>query len=415
MLNRMFESLGNRDFRFLWYGSLLGMGGFNMQMIARTMLADDLTGSAFLTGLVSMGFAPSMLILALFGGVAGDRTERRLLIQMTQIAHGVTALVVAILIITGVIHWWHLLAVSIFQGALFAFQMPARQAAIPHLVGKDQITNAIALMAAGMSAMSIFAPGLAGLLYGQLGPEAVYLVIVVTSAFAALSTSQIPKIQPEPETGNANMLQNVGAGLKYVRSNSTVLLLLFSGLTVAILAMPVRILMPLIARRLYGTQEVLVAGGTTFVLEPSHIGWLLTMAGVGGLLATMVIANLKRGQHRGLILLAGSVAMGLALSLMGLIPIYMVGLSAMLVVGFAESVRWALGMSLIIESTSTNYRARVSSVHMMTFGLMPLGALPLGIVVDRFTAGPAMLGVGIIVTIVGLGFLFYARTLRRLP
>ena len=90
-----------------------------MQMIARTILVDDLTGSAFLTGLVSMGFAPSMLILALFGGVAGDRIERRLLIQITQIAHGVTALVVAILIISGVIHWGHLLAVSIFQGAHF--------------------------------------------------------------------------------------------------------------------------------------------------------------------------------------------------------------------------------------------------------------------------------------------------------
>jgi len=139
------------------------------------------------------------------------------------------------------------------------------------------------------------------------------------------------------------------------------------------------------------------------------------MAGVGGLLATMVIANLKRGQHRGLILLAGSVAMGLALSLIGLIPTYIVGLSAMLVVGFAESIRWALGMSLILESTSTTYRARVSSIQMMTYGLMPLGALPLGMVVDRFTARPAMLGVGIIVTIVGFGFLFYARTLRRLP
>ena len=413
MFKRTFESFGSRDFRFLWYGSVLGMGGFTMQMIARTILVDDLTGSAFLTGLVSMGFAPSMLILALFGGVAGDRIERRLLIQMTQIAHGVTALVVAILIITGAIHWGHLLAVSIFQGALFAFQMPARQAAIPYLVGKDQITNAVALGAAGMAAMSIFAPGIAGLLYGQLGPEAVYLLIVVTSALAALSTGQIPKIPPEPETGN--VLQNVGAGIKYVGSNSTLILLLLSGLTVAILAMPIRTMMPVIARRLYGTQDVLVSGGTTFVLEPSHIGWLLTMAGVGGLLATIVIANLKRGQHRGLILLAGSVAMGLALSLIGLIPTYIVGLSAMLVVGFAESIRWALGMSLILESTSTTYRARVSSIQMMTYGLMPLGALPLGMVVDRFTARPAMLGVGIIVTIVGLGFLFYARTLRRLP
>ena len=66
-ISRTLESLKYRGFRYLWLGSLLGMGGFGMQSIARTVLVDDLTGSAFITGLVAMGFAPTMLIMSLFG------------------------------------------------------------------------------------------------------------------------------------------------------------------------------------------------------------------------------------------------------------------------------------------------------------------------------------------------------------
>lgn len=116
----------------------MGMGGVQMQMIARTILVDELTGSAFITGVVAMGFAPVMFVLALFGGVAGDRLERRCLIQASQGLLGVMALSVGILILAGAVHWTHLLVASMIQGGLFAFQMPARQAVIPKLVGKDR-------------------------------------------------------------------------------------------------------------------------------------------------------------------------------------------------------------------------------------------------------------------------------------
>jgi len=131
----------------LWFGMVLAMGGFQMQMIARGILVYDMTGDAFITSIVGMGFAPSLLIVSLYGGVLGDRVERRLIIQLSQVANGILAGVVAFLIITGTIAWGHLLAVSVFQGAMFAVQMPARQAVIPSLVGKNQLANAFALNA----------------------------------------------------------------------------------------------------------------------------------------------------------------------------------------------------------------------------------------------------------------------------
>ena len=79
-----FESLENRNFMFLWFGMVFSMGGIQMQILARGILVYDLTNNYFITGLVGMGFAPSLLIISLFGGVLGDLIDRKLIIQLSQ-------------------------------------------------------------------------------------------------------------------------------------------------------------------------------------------------------------------------------------------------------------------------------------------------------------------------------------------
>ena len=105
-----------------------------------------------------------MLGLALFGGAIADRFERKRLIQMGQIVPAALALGIGIIIFTDNIQWYHLVLVSIIQGSMFSFMMPARQAMIPQLVGKEGLSNAMAINAAGMSAMTLVAPAIAGIL-----------------------------------------------------------------------------------------------------------------------------------------------------------------------------------------------------------------------------------------------------------
>ena len=392
----------------LWFGTLFGMGGMQMQMIARTILADELTQSAFLTSIV--GFAPSMLILSLFGGVAGDKMEKRILIQFSQLSSALLAAVVGVLILTDVIIWQYLLVASVLQGATFAFQMPARQAIIPKLVGQDKVTNAIALSAGGMSLTAVAAPAIAGFVYG-LGPEYVYFIIAGMFGLAVLVTGRIPKVPPEASEPGKKVLSEVGAGFRYVRGNRIVLLLISSSLVVAVLAMPFRLQFPVFARRLYG--DLNIETGNFDMSEPL-IGVLLAFAGVGGIVGTLVVANLQGGYRRGLILLAGSMVSGLAILLLASFPVLWVGMGFMVVIGIAESIRMTLGQSLSLESTAPQYRARVASIYMMTFGLMPLGALPLGFAVDRWGVESSLMVVGALVIIAGLIFLIGARTLRRL-
>ena len=126
-----FASLGNRDFRFLWAGTLFMMGGFQLGMIAQGFLVYEITGSAKILGLVSAGWAVPMLSLTLFGGALADRLERKPIIQAGQSTCAVVALAVAVLISTGLLEWPHLRGSSSFQCVVVPCAAPDRHATRP--------------------------------------------------------------------------------------------------------------------------------------------------------------------------------------------------------------------------------------------------------------------------------------------
>ena len=190
-----FSSLKHRDFMLLWLGMLAMMGGMQMQMLARGYLVYDLTDSATLLGVVNAASSLPMLTLALFGGAAADRVERKRLIQLGQGVAGVLAILVAVAIYTDNIEWYHLTIAALVQGTAFAFMMPARQAIIPQLVDRGELTNAMALNAAGMSVTTLLAPAVAGGMYALFGPAPVYFLIGGMGILSVVATSMI---KPQP-------------------------------------------------------------------------------------------------------------------------------------------------------------------------------------------------------------------------
>ena len=396
-----FESvITNRDFRMIWFGMVLSMGGFQMQMVARGILVYNMTDDALIMGVVGMGFAPSLLLVSLYGGVLGDRVDRRMLIQVSQAANGVLAGVVAILMFTSSLAWGHLFAVSVVQGAMFALQMPARQAAVPSLVGKDQIPNAFALNAMAMSMMALIAPALAGVLYEIIGPENVYMLICAVMLSAVIFTSIVPKMPPPVAAVKQSVMANIVGGFRYIGQNKLILNLMIYSVIVALLSMPFRMLVQVYAKDIYGS-------------DASEVGILLTALGLGGLIGTITIANLRKGQRRGWIVLIGAVVASASLGLIVSVPIYAAGIIGMVGMGLAEQARWALGQSLMMESTSDEYRARVMSVLMMTFGLMPLGMLPLGWAMKEFGARPSVAVVVVVLLVFALSSIIFMPRLRK--
>ncbi len=139
-----FSALENPAFaRYFWatFGFFFAM---QMQMLLRGYLIYDLTGDPFSLGLISVTFAAPMLLLAPVAGVVADRIDRRKIIVTSQvIGLALTALTTA-LILTATIAFWHLLVISLFSSSTIVFNMPARQAMVPALVGPERLMNAIA-------------------------------------------------------------------------------------------------------------------------------------------------------------------------------------------------------------------------------------------------------------------------------
>ncbi len=395
-----FGTLRNREFRLLWLGMLCLMSGIQMQMIVRGYLAYEITSSPFILGLVNAGFAIPMLCLALFGGAVADRMERKRLIQMGQCVSVVLALFVGISVFTETVTWLHLFGVSMAQGAVFAFVMPARQALVPQLVGKDNITNAMSLDAAAMSATTLFAPTIAGVLYNVIGPDGVYFLIAGFSTVAVLLTSRVSAQGGSANRPTVPVASDILEGLKYVVRSPIVLILLIMGLATALLAMPFRFLMPVFVVDVYGRG-------------PESMGLLVTIMGVGALIGALVIASVGK-RRRGLVLLAGSFASGIALILVAAIPIYFVAAALMVMMGLGDAGRRTLNMALIMEEVDDQYRGRVMSVFMMNFGLMPLGVLPAGWIAEKMGGQFAVGLLAVLLLVTTAILLVTQRRLREL-
>ena len=381
-----FHTLRNREFRFLWLGMLFLMFGIQMQMIVRGYLAYEITSSPFILGLVNAGFAIPMLSLSLFGGALADRIERKRVIQAGQLVSVVLAAFIGVSIFTDTISWIHLFGVSMAQGAIFSFVMPARQALVPTLVGKDNLTNAMSLDAAAMSVTTLLAPAVGGGLYNVIGPDGVYFLIAGCGIAAMLLTSLVSASGGSASRPSVPMFSDILEGLKYVVRSPIVLILLMMGLATALLAMPFRFLMPVFVVDVYERG-------------PESLGLLVTIMGVGSLVGALFIASMGK-RRRGLTLLAGSFISGIALVLVAAIPLYYVAAALMVLMGLGDAGRRTLNMALIMEEVDDRYRGRVMSVFMMNFGLMPLGVLPAGAIAQRmggqFVIG--MLGVLLLLT-----------------
>ena len=272
-------------------------------MLVRSYFVYELENSGMLLGLVNAGSAIPMLTLALVGGVIADRLNKKRIIQAGQLLAGIVSLVVAILILTETVTWIHLLIASIAQGAVFAFMMPARQALIPQMVGQKLGSNAVALNTTAMSFTTLAAPTAAGLLYEFIGPGKVYLLITILNFSSVLFTILIKNegysvSLKKGSTSDSNrpsvLLEDMIQGIKYVRRNSFILILLAIALATTILAQPFRFIMPIFIVDIYG-------------LKAGSMGLLVSAMGLDALIGSIYIAALGNRMRGGVLLISSSI------------------------------------------------------------------------------------------------------------
>ena len=402
--NRTFHSLANPNYRKFWISLIFLMAGINMQQMARAQLAWDLSHDAFLVALVGSGFAPPILIFGLFGGSLADRWNRRRMIQYAQLVVSLVAAGVGVSIVTGHISIWILFGAALTQGVCWSFMMPARQAIIPQLVGERELTNAIALNASGMALMTLAGPGIGGLAYGWLGPQATYFLMSVLMFVAFLMMTRVKVERPDaaaPGRRRENVFDSIVDGLRYSARNKTILILLLLTLATTMTSQSFRALMP-------AQVELIFDGG------PRQVGLLMSTIGVGALIGSLFIAGLTDNVKRGVVLLLAGALSAVAILASTFVTVFLIGVVAMLALGLGDSGRRALNSALILEQTDAEHRGRVMGIYMLNFGLRPIGAIPLGILAERTSLQTSFAVAGAVLMISVILVWVLAPRIRRL-
>ena len=400
-----FESLQVRDYRLLFQGSAVTSVGFWMQQAALGWLVLDLTNSPFYLGLAGFARQFPMMVVSPFGGVLADRLDRKLLLVWTQVFQLVLCVILSALVFSGWVNIWHVLGISFLFGSAVSMNVPARQAIVPVLVGRERLANALALYSMSLNASRIIGPSLAGVMMGWSGVGGCLVLQSFGYLWAAANVFQIRDVSESSTSGRsgASVVENMMDGLRYCFSNRPLLMQLLMAAVPSVVAYPYMQFLPSFARDVYGIG----AGG---------LGVLMTAMGIGALTGSFVLAARKHIAHKSLVTLACSATFGLFLCGFAMAPSLWVGLPFLALAGASSSVYMTLNGTIVQELTPDEYRGRVSSVYMMTWGMMPLGAVPLGAVADIWGAPTAVfLGGAICAVFTGAMLLVGLRDLRRQP
>jgi MFS family permease len=381
----------NRNYRYLWLSSTFSFTGMGMQQIARALLAWDLSHSFTAIGAISLSFGLPMLLLALVGGAIADRVDKRNLTLITQACIGSTGLLTAILIVTGAMTLEILFVIGLVQGTFFALGMPSRSPLMALVVGPQHLLSAMALSNASMNGTRLIGPAIAGVMAGTLGIGAVYFVQFGLYMLSVLCLLVVPSglDRGMERRARANMVREIGHGLRYVSRDKRLRVLMLMGFILAFFGMPYMMLLAGFVQRDLGEGEWAV-------------GTLMSLSGVGALVGSLAIATITEFPRKALVQFAlgiGGGAMLISLALastaFGLVGamVTMVGL------GLALNGYQTLNQAMVMEAAEPQYYGRVMSMNMLTFSSVSVMAAPLGVLADAFGADMLFIIQGVLIIV----------------
>lgn len=311
---------GMPAFTTVWVGQLISLLGSGMTWFALTIWAWEITGQATTLALVGFfAFGPTVLLSPVAGALV-DRWNRKLVMMLSDLAAGLSTVVVLILFATDHLEIWHLYVTGAFAGAFQAFQFPAYSAAVTMMLPKEQYTRASGMLSLAGSASGVLAPIMAGVLLGQIGVAGIMIIDIFTFvvAIAALLVVYIPQpaVTEAGREGRGSLWKESGYGFRYIfkRPSLLGLQLVFFGINL-IASFSFTVLSPMILART-GNDEIV-------------LGTVRSAMGLGGVVGGLLLSTWGGPKRR-----VHGVLLGMALS----------SLLGSLVLGVGDRVLiWAMG------------------------------------------------------------------------
>jgi MFS family permease len=380
-LSHAWRALRHRNFRLFFGGQSISLIGTWMTRIATSWLVYRLTGSALLLGTISFAGQIPTFLFAPFAGVWVDRLDRRQVLIWTQTLSMVQSLTLAALTLSGhvAIHW--LLALSVMQGIINAFDMPGRQSFMVQMVeDRADLSNAIAINSSMVNMARLVGPSLAGMLIAVTSEGWCFLIDGI-SYLAVIASLLMMRIHfPAIKRRTTSAFTDLKVGWTYVSEFLPIRTILTLFALCSLMGMPFVVLMPIFAARV-------LHGG------PHTLGFLMGGMGIGALISALWLA--ARRNVRGLVRMipVAAAVFGLGLIGFGLSRAFWLSMVTVMLAGMGMMMGMAASNTVIQTIVSEDKRGRVMSYYTMAFmGMAPFGSLLAGTMangVGASIAGPS--------------------------
>jgi predicted MFS family arabinose efflux permease len=365
----------SRQFRLLWFGELISHTGRHIAVVALPWQVWELTRSPLAVGLIGLVQVVPLLVGSTAGGALADSMDRRKLLLITQAA----------LVGTGLLFVWgavledppllFLYGVAALNAGLTAVDAPARAAAIPNLVGKENLASAMALNQILFQVSDVVGPALAGLIIARFGLVWAYAADAVTflaTIVALLAMRPMPPILAEGEVAPRG-LRSIREGFSYLKGRRVLQSTFVVDLIAMIFGMP-RAIFPVLA-------------STAFRVGPQGLGLMYAAPAAGALIAALTSGWVRHVRRQGLAVLWAVAVWGVAIVAFGFsTDLFWLALLFLAIAGGADVIS-AIFRSTILQGTvPDSLRGRLSSIHfMVVVGGPRLGDVEAGLVAQLTT------------------------------
>lgn len=399
-MNPILRALNSRNYRLFFTGQAISLIGTWMTQVATIWLVYHLTNSALWLGFVGFSSQIPSFLLAPFGGILVERWNRQKILITTQILAMIQSLALAVLALTGVIHIWHLIVLSIIQGFINAFDSPARQAFVTEMVErKEDLGNAIALNSSIFNGARLVGPAIAGLVIASFGAGICFLIDGL-SYIAVITGLLAMRLKPrEMAVQTTNVWQRLKEGFIYAFGFPPIRAILLLVAVFSFMGMPYTTFVPIFATNiLHGGSETL--------------GFLMAASGVGALIGGIYLSSRQSVIGLGKIIAFSPAILGMGLIIFSQSRLLWLSLLMMLIVGCGSILQIASSNIVLQTIVEEDKRGRLMSLYTMAFlGIAPFGNLAAGALASKIGA-PNTIMIGGIFCI--LGSLIFAKQLPTL-
>ena len=371
----IFRSLAVRNYRLYFTGNVISQTGTWMNRVAQDWLVLQITGN----DPIALGIATALqfgpvLFLSLIAGTIADRYDKRTLLIWIQAVLGALGVALGLAASFHVATIWYVYVACLLVGVAAAFDGPTRQAFVMELVGRSEVTNAVALNSMGFNGARIVGPAVAGVLIAltDSGP----VMTLAGFGYVAVIVSLV-RMRPEELHAAAKLSRAAGQirdGLRYIAARRDLKMIMLLVLLVSTFGMNFQLTLAIMAK-------------IVFHRDASSYGLLTTMLAVGSLLGALVSAR-RQNAPRLRLLVGAAIAFGGAEIAMGVTGSYAL-LALLLVPGGVFMLVFSNAANAALQlTTAPEMRGRVMSIYVLVFlGGAPFVSPVLGFVAQRFGGG----------------------------